>query len=77
VDVAHKYLVVWLSPEAIETFLGVPVPAHESALTTWTVAGQVVGEAGPGLWIQVKRVLMPMGESCRCTWSRSTSCAGS
>ena len=33
-DLAGKYVVVWLSPEAIETFLGVPVPAHESALTT-------------------------------------------
>ena len=26
------------------------------------VAGQVVGEAGPGLWVQVKRVLLPNGE---------------
>jgi hypothetical protein len=30
-------------------------------MTTWTVAGQVVGEAGPGLWLRVKRVLMPDG----------------
>jgi hypothetical protein len=28
-DLAGKYLVVWLSPEAIETFLGVPVPPEE------------------------------------------------
>ena len=61
-DLAGKYVVVWLSPEAIETFLGVPVPAHESALTTWTVAGQIVGETGPGLWLRVKRVLLPNGE---------------
>jgi hypothetical protein len=54
-------LVVWLSPEAVETFLGVLEPSEESAMTTWTVAGQVVGEAGPGLWIRVKRVLMPDG----------------
>jgi His Kinase A (phospho-acceptor) domain len=26
------------------------------------VAGQVVGEAGPGLWVRVKRVLLPNGE---------------
>jgi hypothetical protein len=47
---AGKYLVVWLSPEAIETFLGVLEPSQDTAMTTWTVAGQVVGEAGPGLW---------------------------
>jgi hypothetical protein len=76
-DLAGKYVVTWPLPEAIETFLGVLETSQERAMTTWTVAGQVVGEAGPGLWIQVKRVLMPMGESCRCTWSRSTSCAGS
>jgi hypothetical protein len=28
-------------------------------MTTWTVAGQVVGEAGPGLWVRVKRELWP------------------
>jgi hypothetical protein len=61
-DLAGKYLVVWLSPEAIETFLGVLEPAQEHAMTTWTVAGQVVGEAGPGLWVRVKRVLLPSGE---------------
>jgi hypothetical protein len=26
-------------------------------MTTWTVAGQVVGEAGPGLWVRVTRAL--------------------
>jgi hypothetical protein len=46
-DLTGKYLVVWLAPEAIETFLGVPVSAEDRAMTTWTVAGQVVGEAGP------------------------------
>jgi hypothetical protein len=46
-DRAGNYLVVWLSPEAIETFLGVLEPAQEHAMTTWTVAGQIVGEAGP------------------------------
>jgi hypothetical protein len=61
-DLAGRYLVVWLSPEALETFLGVPVPTDESALTTWTVAGQIVGKAGPGLWVRVKRVLMPDGQ---------------
>jgi hypothetical protein len=54
-----KYLVVWLSPEAVETFLGVLEPSQEHALTTWTVAGQIIGEAGLGLWVRVKRVLMP------------------
>jgi hypothetical protein len=61
-DLAGKYLVVWLSPEAVETFLGVPVTAEERAMTTWTVAGQVVGEAAPGLWVRVKRVLLPNGD---------------
>jgi hypothetical protein len=46
-DLPGKYLVVWLSPEGIETFLGVPVPAEERAMTTWTVAGQVIGERRP------------------------------
>src|SRR5262245_15060960 len=32
-DLGRQYLAAWLSPEA---------------LTTWTVAGEVVGEAGPG-----------------------------
>src|SRR5262245_49965336 len=48
-DLAGKYLVVWLSPEAVETFLGVLEPSQERAMTTWTVAGQIVGEVGPGL----------------------------
>jgi hypothetical protein len=61
VDLAGKYLVVWLSPEAIETFLGVLEPSQDTAMTTWTVAGQVVGEAGPGLWVRIKRVLMTDG----------------
>lgn len=43
---AGKHLVVWLSPEAIETFLSVFEPGRESAMTSWVVAGQVVGEAG-------------------------------
>jgi hypothetical protein len=43
-DLADKYLVIWLSPEAIETFLGVLESSQERAMTTWTVAGQVVGE---------------------------------
>jgi hypothetical protein len=46
-DLAGKYLVTWLSPEAIETFLGVPEPSRETAMASWTVAGQIVGEAGP------------------------------
>jgi hypothetical protein len=60
-DLTGKSLVVWLSPEAIETFLGVLEPGDERAMTSWVVAGQVVGEAGPGLWLRVKRVLMPDG----------------
>jgi hypothetical protein len=60
-DLAGKSLVVWLSPEAIETFLGVLEPGDERATTSWVVAGQVVGEAGPGLWMRVNRVLMPDG----------------
>jgi hypothetical protein len=48
VNLAGRYLVVWLAPEAIETFLGVLEPSADTAMTTWTVAGQVVGEAGRG-----------------------------
>jgi hypothetical protein len=47
-DLAGKYLVGWLSPEAIETFLGVLEPAQGLAMTTWTVAGQVVGRSVAG-----------------------------
>ena len=61
-DLAGKSLVVWPSTEAIETVLGVVEPSQEHAMTTWTVAGQVVGEAGLGLWVRVKRVLLPSGE---------------
>jgi hypothetical protein len=43
IDLAGKYLVVWLSPEAIETFLGVLEPSNDTAMMTWTVAGQIVG----------------------------------
>ena len=57
-----KYLVVWLSAGAIGTLLGILGPSQDTAMTTWTVAGQVVGEAGPGLWVRVKRVLLPNGE---------------
>jgi hypothetical protein len=60
-DLSGKYLVVWLSAEAIETFLGVLEPRQETALMSWTVGGEVVGESGPGLWICVRRVLLPDG----------------
>ena len=43
-DLAGQVPRHWLSPEAIETFLGVLEPSQEHAMTTWTVAGQVVGE---------------------------------
>ena len=40
-DLAGKYLVVWLSPEAIETFLGVLEPSqdgsHDYRTWTWTM----------------------------------------
>jgi hypothetical protein len=60
-NLAGKYLVVWLSPEAVETFLGVLEPGRETTMTSWVVAGEVVGEAGPGLWIKVMRLLLPDG----------------
>jgi hypothetical protein len=43
-DLASKYVVIWLSPEAIETFLGVLEPAQARAMTTWTVADRFLGE---------------------------------
>jgi hypothetical protein len=61
-DFAGKSFVAWPSTEVIETFRGVSEPSQEHAMTTWTVAGQIVGEAGPGLWVRVKRVLLPNGE---------------
>jgi hypothetical protein len=61
-DLAGKSFVAWPSTEAIETFLGVLEPSQERAMTTWTVGGQVVGEAGPGVWIRMKRMLLPNGE---------------
>jgi hypothetical protein len=60
-DLTGKHLVVWLSPEAIETFLGVLEPREETAMMSWTVAGEVVGESGPGVWLRVRRVLLPDG----------------
>jgi hypothetical protein len=75
-ELAGKYLVV-CSSEVIETFLGVLEPSQDTALTTWTVAGQVVREAGPGVWVRVKRVLMPDGQRCRSTSGSSTSSGGS
>ena len=48
-DLAGKSFVAWPSTEVIETFRGVSEPSQEHAMTTWTVSGQVVGEAGPGL----------------------------
>ena len=64
-DLAGKPFVAWPSTEVIETFLGVLEPSQERAMTTWTVAGQIVGEAGPGLWVRVTRVLLPNGEEMR------------
>jgi hypothetical protein len=46
-------------------------------MTTWTVAGQIVGEVGSGSWVRVKRVLPPNGDEMPHTRSRSTSSAGS
>jgi hypothetical protein len=61
IALAGRSLVTWLSPEAIEAFLGVLEPARETVMTTWTVAGQIAGESPPGLWIRVQRVLLPDG----------------
>jgi hypothetical protein len=60
-NLSGRQLVVWLSPEAIATFLGVLEPGAETAMMSWVVAGQIVGEAGPGLWIRIDRVLTPDG----------------
>lgn len=59
--ITGKFLVVWLSPEAIETFLGVLEPERETTMATWTVAGQITGESHPGVWLRVQRVLLPDG----------------
>jgi hypothetical protein len=40
-------------PKAVETFFGVLEPAQGRAMTTLTVAGRIVGEVGPGLWVRV------------------------
>jgi hypothetical protein len=31
-------------------------------MTTWTAAGRIAGEAGPRLWVRLKRVLLPNGD---------------
>jgi hypothetical protein len=36
-------------------------PHKETAMMAWTVVGEVVGESGPGLWVRVRRVLLPDG----------------
>jgi hypothetical protein len=60
-ELAGKYLVVWLSAEAVETFLGILDPQQESPFASWVVAGQIAGESVPGLWMLVERVTMPDG----------------
>jgi hypothetical protein len=60
-ELAGKYLVIWLSAEGVETFLGILDPQQDSPLAAWVVAGQVVGESTPGLWVMVERVTMPDG----------------
>jgi hypothetical protein len=57
-----KFLVLWLAPEVMETFLGILDPDRESTMASWTVAALVVGESGPGLWLRVHRVIRPNGE---------------
>jgi hypothetical protein len=59
-----RFVVLWLPPEIIETFLGlvVPDPDPETAAATWTVAAQVAVESGPGLWLRVRRVVRPNGD---------------
>ncbi len=61
-DLTGKFLVVWLSAEAVETFLGVLPDREESAMTSWLVGGTVVGESGPGLWLKVRQVTIPSGQ---------------
>jgi hypothetical protein len=56
-DLAGKYLVVWVSAEAIETFLGVLEPRDDTAMMSWIVGG----ESGPRPWVRVRRVLLPDG----------------
>src|SRR5262245_20003115 len=46
-DFAGKYAVTWLSPERIGTLLGLSLPPQGDS-----------GQAGPGLWVRVKRVLL-------------------
>ena len=60
-DLSSRYLVVRLSAEAVQTFLGVLEPRQETAMTSWTVSGEIVGESAPGLWLRVQRVLLPDG----------------
>jgi hypothetical protein len=31
-------------------------------MASWVIAGQILGEAGPGLWLRVQRVLRPDGQ---------------
>ena len=57
-----KFLVLWLAPESVETLLGILDPDQEGGLASWTIAGQVTSESGPGLWLRIHRVIRPDGE---------------
>ena len=61
-NLIDRFLVLWLPPEIVETCLGLLDPHPEGVATSWTVAAQVVGESGPGLWLRVLRILQPNGE---------------
>ncbi len=64
-ELVGKFLVVWLSAEAVETVFGIPSSERETPLTSWLVGGTVVAEAGPGLWLRVDRLVLPDGQQTR------------
>jgi hypothetical protein len=57
-----KFVAIWLAPEAIETVLAVLPEKEDTVLASWIVAGEIVEEAGPGVWVRLARVIRPGGE---------------
>ena len=72
-----KFLVLWLAPESVETFLGILDPDQEGGLASWTVAGQVTSESPRGSGSGSTGSSGRTARSWRFPTSPCTSCGGS
>lgn len=57
-----KFVAIWLAPESIDAVLAVIPQKQETALASWVVAGEIVEESGPGIWVRLARVIRPSGD---------------